>query len=105
MQSRVKLLGHPIHQMLVPIPLGLLVMAVIFDIIYVFTGHEGLAFVSFWNIVAGIAGGLIAAIFGFLDFRTIPSNTRAKRVGVLHGAGNVLLVGIFFLSAFTRADN
>jgi uncharacterized membrane protein len=105
MQSRVKLFGHPIHQMLVPIPLGLLVMAIIFDLIWVFSDYEGLAFVSFWNIVAGISGGLIAAIFGLLDFLQIPANTRAKRIGLLHGAGNVLLVALFLISAISRYDN
>jgi uncharacterized membrane protein len=32
MESRAKLLGHPIHPMLIPFPLGLLGMAVIFDL-------------------------------------------------------------------------
>src|SRR6185436_6841590 len=31
MESRVKAMGHPIHQMLIPFPLGLLGTAVIFD--------------------------------------------------------------------------
>ena len=31
MESRAKLLGHPIHQMLIVFPLGLLAMAVIFE--------------------------------------------------------------------------
>ena len=33
MESRAKLLGHPIHQMLIVFPLGLLAMAVIFDLL------------------------------------------------------------------------
>ena len=41
MESRVKLLGHPVHQMLIVFPLGLLAMAVIFDVIALWTG-EGL---------------------------------------------------------------
>ena len=38
MESRAKALGHPIHQMLIPFPFGLLSTAVIFDIIYLFVG-------------------------------------------------------------------
>jgi uncharacterized membrane protein len=34
MESRAKLLGHPIHQMLIVFPLGLLATAVIVDVIY-----------------------------------------------------------------------
>ena len=33
MESRAKLLGHAIHQMLIVFPLGLLGMAVIFDVL------------------------------------------------------------------------
>jgi uncharacterized membrane protein len=34
MQSRARLLGHPVHQMLIVFPLGLLATAVIFDVIH-----------------------------------------------------------------------
>ena len=33
MNSRAKLFGHPIHQMLIVFPLGLLAAAVIFDVV------------------------------------------------------------------------
>ena len=41
-------------------------------------------------IVAGIIGGLAAAPFGLIDWLAIPKRTRAKRIGLLHGLGNVL---------------
>jgi len=41
---------------------------------------------GFWNITGGILGGLLAALFGFLDWLAIPSGTRAKRIGLLHGS-------------------
>ena len=65
MESRAKALGHPIHQMLIPFPFGLLSTAVVFDIIYLFTTTPSRAntfsTVSFWMIAAGIVGGLMAA--------------------------------------------
>jgi uncharacterized membrane protein len=103
MESRVKLLGHPVHQMLIPLPLGLLVMAVIFDVIAMTTEWDMTA-VSFWNIVAGIATGLLAAVFGLLDWLAIPRNTRARRIGAAHGAGNVVLVLLFLGAAVIRRD-
>ena len=33
MESRAKLLGHPIHPMLIVLPLGLFIGAVVFDVI------------------------------------------------------------------------
>lgn len=104
MESRAKLLGHPIHQMLVPLPLGLLVMAVIFDVIYMVNENELLAIVSFWNIVAGIATGLLAAVFGLIDWLAIAPATRAKRVGAVHGIGNVVLVALFAAVVLLRRD-
>ena len=39
MESKAKFLGHPIHPMLIPFPLGLLGMAVIFDLLAVVAGQ------------------------------------------------------------------
>src|SRR4051794_17757815 len=66
MESRVKLLGHPVHPMLIVYPLGLLSAAVIFDLLYVVTGNPDLSTFSFWALVAGLVGGLAAAIFGLI---------------------------------------
>ena len=102
MESKVKLAGHPIHPMLIVLPLGLLAIAVIFDIIRLINGNAALAAVSFWNIAAGILGGLLAAVFGLLDWLNIPAGTRAKQVGLLHGAGNVVVVVLFAISWLLR---
>lgn len=103
-ESKVKLFGHPIHPMLIVFPLGLLTAAVVFDIIYMLTGNAALAVVSFWNIAAGVIGGLAAAIFGLLDWLAIPDGTRAKSVGLLHGGGNVVVVALFAVSWLLRAN-
>ena len=103
MESRIKLLGHPIHPMLIVYPLGLLSTAVIFDVLYVVTGNIDLATFSYWALVAGIVGGLAAAVFGLIDWLGIPKGTRARRVGLLHGVGNVVVVALFGLSFLTRS--
>ena len=106
MESRAKALGHPIHQMLIPFPFGLLATAVIFDIIYLFVGTpataDTLATVAFWMIAAGIVGGLLAAPFGLIDYLAIPTGTRAKSVGLLHGVGNVFVLVLFAASLWMR---
>ena len=102
MSGPVKILGHPIHPMLIVFPLGLLGTAVIFDLIAQFTGNQGLYGVSYWMIAAGLVGGLRAAVFGFLDWTGIRSNTRAKSVGMWHGLGNLTIVVLFALSWWMR---
>jgi uncharacterized membrane protein len=104
MESKAKLFGHPIHPMLIVFPLGLLATAVILDVIYLFNANGALATVSFWNIIAGIVGGLIAAVFGFVDWLAIPSGTRAKTVGMWHGGGNVVIVALFAIAWVLRLN-
>jgi uncharacterized membrane protein len=64
MESRVKLFGHPIHPMLIVFPAGLFTSAVIMDVLYLIFGNPVLATVSFYMIIIGVVGGLLAAVFG-----------------------------------------
>ena len=90
MESRARLLGHPIHQMLIVFPLGLLATAVIMDLIYFATDELMFAQVAYYLVIAGLIGGAVAAPFGLIDWLAIPRNTRAKRIGALHGGGNAV---------------
>jgi uncharacterized membrane protein len=102
MESKAKILGHPIHQMLIPFPFGLLATAVIFDIIYLIWGNPTMVTVSYWMIVAGIIGAIAAAPFGLIDWLAIPKSTRAKSVGLIHGLGNVVVLLLFLGSCYLR---
>lgn len=102
MESKAKALGHPIHQMLVPFPFGLLATAAIFDAIYLIWGNATMITVSYWMMAAGIIGAVIAAPFGLIDYLAIPSGTRAKSVGLIHGLGNVLVLLMFAGSWWLR---
>ena len=104
MESRAKILGHPIHQILIVFPLGLLATAVIFDIIYLVTDNHHWTEIAYWMIYAGIIGGLVAAVFGLIDWLAIPANTRAKTIGAVHGLANVLVVGLFIGSCLLRNE-
>jgi uncharacterized membrane protein len=105
MESRAKLFGHPIHQMLIVFPLGLLAMALVFDVIHLVTGNGYWSEIAYVMISAGILSGALAAPFGFIDWLAIPAGTRAKRVGALHGAGNVAVLVLFSISwAFRGVD-
>jgi uncharacterized membrane protein len=102
MESRAKFLGHPVHQQLIVFPLGLLGMAVIFDIITLVSKNPRWTDVAFYMIGAGIVTGLLAAIFGLIDWMAIPKATRAKSVGLMHGVGNAIVVLAFLASFYLR---
>jgi uncharacterized membrane protein len=103
MKARAKLLGHSVHQMLIVFPVGLLATAVIFDIVALVSGNPAWWSVSYWVMAAGIAGALIAAPFGLIDWLAIPRGTRARRIGRFHGLGNGL-VAVLFLGSWLLRD-
>ena len=72
MESKVKVLGHALHQMLVVFPLGLLTAAAIFDVIYLISRVPVWTQSAYYMIGAGVIGGLAAAVPGWLDWWAIP---------------------------------
>ena len=105
MRAKARLLGHPIHQMLIVFPLGLLATSLFFDIAHLSSGNPQWAVISYWLINVGIVTGLLAAVFGLIDWLAIPQGTRAKRIGLLHGGGNVVVVLLFIGSCLLRRDD
>ncbi|MFC8618603.1 DUF2231 domain-containing protein [Micromonospora purpureochromogenes] len=95
MESRLKVLGHPVHPMLVMFPVALLVVGTLFDIVDTVGGPDFLGEVAYWNITVGLVGGLLAAAAGTFDLLAIPAGTRAKRVALTHAAANVAVILLF----------
>ncbi|MEO6865487.1 MAG: DUF2231 domain-containing protein [Gemmatimonadaceae bacterium] len=105
MESKTKLLGHPVHQIVVAFPMGLLGTAALFDAVYVVRGSGMWSMVAFYMIGAGVVGGLLAAVFGLIDYLGIPVGTRAKRIGALHGICSVTVVLAFAVSWLLRVNS
>lgn len=102
MRSRARLLGHPVHTLLVVFPLGLLLTATLFDLWGWASGSRFWNDLAFYLIAAGVVGGLVAAPFGLVDWLAIPRGTRAKAVGAWHGGGNLLVLALFAMSWMLR---
>lgn len=102
MKGGIKLLGHSVHPILIVFPLGLLATGVVFDTIFLIGGNRTFATVAYWMIASGIIGGVLAAAFGWLDWFAIPSDTRAKRIGLIHGSANATALVIFAASWWLR---
>jgi uncharacterized membrane protein len=84
-----------------------LATAVVFDAVYLIGHIETMRTVAYWMLVAGILGGLMAAPFGWIDWWAIPRNTRAARVGLIHGLtmmGAVVLFAGSWWMRFTTPD-
>jgi uncharacterized membrane protein len=103
MESRAKLFGHAIHPVLIVFPLGLLATAVIFDVVSLVSGGAVFSTVAYWLNASGLIGGALAAPFGWYDWYWIPSGTRAKYIGLMHGLTMVVALLLFFLSWWLRS--
>jgi uncharacterized membrane protein len=102
MAGKINFLGHPVHPMIIPLPLGLLSGAVMCDIIYLVEGNPNWGHISYWLVAGGVLSGLFAAIFGLADWLALDNGTRAKRVGGWHAVVNVIMVVLFAISWFLR---
>lgn len=99
--SRAAIAGHPIHPMLVPLPIGFLIGAWIGDIVFAATDHPFWAFAAFWLLVGGLVAGLLAAAVGMVDFAAI-RQARAHRAGWIHAAGNALALLLAAITIWLR---
>jgi len=105
MESRAKFAGHAIHPMLIVFPLGLLATAVVFDVITLASHISRFSQAAFYMIAAGLVSGLVAGLFGLVDWLAIPKHTRAKRIGLWHGILNGLVSALFLGSYLLRWNN
>jgi uncharacterized membrane protein len=103
MQTTASIAGHPVHTMLVPLPIGLFTAALVFDLLHVGTGQPGWGVIAFWDIAGGIVGALIAAIPGLIDYAGLRQRTR--RLATWHMALNLTLVGLFALNLWSRTSS
>jgi uncharacterized membrane protein len=97
--------GHPLHPVLVTVPIGAWVASFVFDLASRFS-DEPVVFAkgAWWLICLGLVGALVAAMLGFLDLFAIPSGTRAFRTGLLHMTLNLTVVVVFAGSLLARRD-
>ena len=85
----MKILGHPVHLMLVHFPAALFPMECAVYGLQLFTGNPDFGFASYCVLMGGVAMGWAAAIFGALDMNGIAeSNGPVLRKALLHGGIN-----------------
>jgi uncharacterized membrane protein len=86
-------------------PLGLFAMAVFFDLGNVLGGPDILGALAYWNIVAGLIGGVLAALAAAIDLMFVRNGTRAKRSGVLLALINLGVLILFAVILMLRVRN
>lgn len=81
--STVAIAGHPIHPVIVTLPITFLVSVPLSDLVYWWTNDPFWARGAFWLLVAGVVTSLAAAATGLLDFFRI-ERVRKRTAGWAH---------------------
>ena len=96
-QSTAKIAGHPLHPMLVTIPIGCFVGTLLTDIVYWRTAEMTWANFSAWLVTVGVIIGIVAAIAGMIDFLW-GRRIRERPTAWLHMAGNLIALVLAFFN-------
>lgn len=106
MYSKVKILGHPIHPMLVAYPIALYTATLVAYIIYAANKDPFYFKAAVAANIAGVVMAAIAALPGFIDWAMgIPSGTPAKSHGLTHMLLNVTALVLFLINAIIHTGN
>lgn len=105
MESRLRIAGQAVQPVLVMFPLGLFTMAVLFDLGNLLGGPDLLGALAYWNVVAGLIGGVLAALAGAVDTMFVRNGTPAKRAGVIQGLANMGVLILFAVILMLRMQN
>lgn len=88
--------GHPFHAMVVTVPIGTWVAAVIFDLVAL-VGDDPEAFTigARWLLGIGVLAAIVAAVLGLMDWTRIAPGTKAKKLANIHMILNLGAIVIF----------
>lgn len=94
-----KWLGHPLHPALVHVPIGLWLLAAIFDVLIVLSvGAPVLTRLSFYCVIGGLLGAFAAVPTGIADWAPIKRDNPAWRLGFYHMMLNLVAIFLWALN-------
>lgn len=101
MRTPASIARHPIHPMLVPIPIGLWIFSLVCDLFYA-GGSTNPAWttVAFYCMGGGIVGALAAALPGLIDLLSLPAGPR--KTALAHMAINLTVVALYVINFWMR---
>ncbi len=95
--------GHPIHSLLVHLPIGLFTLSLLFDLANrLFEAENWLVQAAFYTLVLGLLSGCVAALFGVVDWASIRADHPGRKTANTHMVLNLVMLGLYFLSAWQR---
>src|SRR5688572_27624764 len=100
-----KWLGHPLHPALVHLPTALWPAALLSDLLSrTDLGRPIPVQISYYAIFIGLVVALVAALAGLADWADIKPEKPAKKIGLTHMLLNLVVVALFALNLWLRAQ-
>ena len=104
MRTPAQIAGHPIHPMLVTIPIGLWVFSLVCDLIARNSAQpETWSTVALYTMVGGIVGALLAALPGLVDLLSLRDRA-IRKTALTHMGINLTVVALYAINAWMRAN-
>lgn len=102
MRTPASIAKHPVHPMLIVLPIGLWVFSLACDLAYVLgSGDDTWLTVALYTLAGGLIGALLAAIPGLIDLLSLPSG-EVRRLALIHMALNLSVVGLYAINLWLR---
>jgi uncharacterized membrane protein len=102
MRTPANIAGHPIHPMLVTIPIGLWIFSLVADLVALRSGApQTWALIAFYSMVGGIVGALAAALPGLIDLLSL-KDPGIKKTAIIHMSINLTIVALYVVNAWVR---
>jgi uncharacterized membrane protein len=100
-----KWLGHPLHPILVHVPMATWPGALIFDLLSQWRiGGNAMVRLSFYAIIFGLAASLLAVPTGVVDWSGIKKEKPAWKIGLYHMILNLVVAVLFAINLGLRAQ-
>ena len=102
MKTPASIAGHPIHPMLVAVPIGLWIFSFVCDLApRLGAPGDQWSIVALYALAGGIVGALVAAVPGFIDMLSL--DHPVKRIALLHMGINLTVVGLYVVNFWLRS--
>jgi nitrite reductase/ring-hydroxylating ferredoxin subunit/uncharacterized membrane protein len=95
--------GHPIHSLLVHLPIGLFTLSFLFDLGGRLAEPENwMVQAAFYTLIAGVLTGVLAALFGVVDWVGMRADHPGRKIANTHMVLNLVVIALYFVNAWLR---
>jgi uncharacterized membrane protein len=105
MITRATLKGHPIHSILVVLPMGAFSASFVGDLVSFWIQDSIWYWLGWYNLWVGFIGGLAAVIPGLMDYFSLPKESAARRAAFLHASLALVMLILFFISLLQHGSS